>query len=519
MLSNSESLSAMAIAKPAKWIGKGFNIYGPYDLMSSVKTIQIFDARKAGTEPSDIGDLPEYCEYLEDPRVHYFEATGDSKESFQRRFSARASVDVTVGAFSGHTSAQFSETSTSSSRYFYACRAYMDQMGALVQSRFDAEYLSDEFKARLDELPVSWSEANLARFADFFDTFGAYFVSRVTLGNTLEYYVSLEQSSKLLEKDFKAKVEMEYDGLFVSGSASAEMRDKQKWSSYQENRRTSAVVKGGDRTKAAKIAKPSVDNFETFAATKKAFDEWVQSTTATPALIDFSLKGIWEVCGAKRNVVESAFREYGRHMRPLVIMQPECVKLNGFKPTPAGVYLNGWNVPASSQTTGETLAGYQVVVIDRKNPTKTGIVLNKLVQWSVSERGQIHAKQDALAAELKSSPYYNSDYFMLFVTFGQSSTSPSPSLATLLREVGGGLSLEAWATKSAAYPGTVDSNRLDLYALAGWFGAGSNNGVEIYGLRSGSDPKPAKLSVYFYFLGKDRPYALGIAERGLATSA
>jgi hypothetical protein len=236
-------------------------------------------------------------------------------------------------------------------------------------------------------------------------------------------------------------------------------------------------------------------------------------------LIDFSLKGIWEVCGAKRNVVESAFREYGRHMRPLVIMQPECVKLNGFKPTPAGVYLNGWNVPASSQTTGETLAGYQVVVIDRKNPTKTGIVLNKLVQWSVSERGQIHAKQDALAAELKSSPYYNSDYFMLFVTFGQSSTSPSPGLATLLREVGGGLSLEAWATKSAAYPGTVDSNRLDLYALAGWFGAGSNNGVEIYGLRSGSDPKPAKLSVYFYFLGKDRPYALGIAERGLATSA
>jgi hypothetical protein len=240
MLSNSESLSAMAIAKPAKWIGKGFNIYGPYDLMSSVKTIQIFDARKAGTEPSDIGDLPEYCEYLEDPRVHYFEATGDSKESFQRRFSARASVDVTVGAFSGHTSAQFSETSSSSSRYFYACRAYLDQMGALVQSRFDAEYLSDEFKARLDELPVSWTEANLARFADFFDTFGAY-------------YVSLEQSSKLLEKEFKAKVEMEYDGLFVSGSASAEMRDKQKWSSYQENRRTSAVVKGGDRTKAGRV--------------------------------------------------------------------------------------------------------------------------------------------------------------------------------------------------------------------------------------------------------------------------
>jgi hypothetical protein len=126
-------------------------------------------------------------------------------------------------------------------------------MGALVQSRFDAEYLSDEFKARLDELPVSWTEANLARFADFFDTFGAYFVSRVTLGNTLEYYVSLEQTSNLLEKEFKAKVEMEYDGLFVSGSASAEMRDKQKWSSYQENRRTSAVVKGGDRTKAGRV--------------------------------------------------------------------------------------------------------------------------------------------------------------------------------------------------------------------------------------------------------------------------
>jgi hypothetical protein len=60
---------------------------------------------------------------------------------------------------------------------------------------------------------------------------------------------------------------------------------------------------------------------------------------------------------------------------------------------------------------------------------------------------------------------------------------------------------------------------LDLYALAGWFGAGSNNGVEIYGVRGGRDPKPAKLSVYFYFLGKDRPYALGIAERGMVASA
>src|SRR3954447_24916505 len=194
MQASLDALSTLAIAKPAKWIGKGFNIYGAYDLMSSVKTVQIFDAKKADIEPSDIGDLPEYCEYLEDTRVHYFEATGDSKESFQRRFSARAGVDITVGAFSGHTSAQFSDSSSSSSRYFYACRAYLDQMGALVQSRFDAEYLSDEFKARLDELPVSWTEANLARFADFFDTFGAYFVSRVTLGNTLEYYVSLEQS-------------------------------------------------------------------------------------------------------------------------------------------------------------------------------------------------------------------------------------------------------------------------------------------------------------------------------------
>jgi hypothetical protein len=517
--SNSESLSALAIAKPAKWIGKGFNIYGAYDLMSSVKTIQVFDPKKADTELSDIGDLPEYCEYLEDPKVHYFEATGDSKESFQRRFSARASVDLTVGAFSGHTSAQFSETSSSSSRYFYACRAYLDQMGALVQTRFDAQYLGDEFKARLAELPTSWTEANLAQFADFFDTFGAYFVSRVTLGNTLEYYVSLEQSSKLLEKEFKAKVEMEYDGLFVSGSASAEMKDKQKWSSYQENRRTSAVVKGGDRIKAAKIAKPSVDNFETFAATKKAFDEWVQSTSASPALIDFSLKGVWEVCGAKRVVVESAFREYGRNMRPLVMLQPECVKIQSVRPTPAGLFLNGWSVPASSQTTGETQAGYQVLVLDRKNPTKSGIVLNKLVQWTVSERGDIHAKQDTLVADLKSSGYYSADYFMLFVTFGQSSTSPSPGLATLLREVGGGLSLDTWATKSKAYPGTVDSNRLDLYALAGWFGAGAGNGVEIYGTRGGLDPKPAKLSVYFYFLGKDRPYTLGIAERGMVTAA
>jgi hypothetical protein len=107
---------------------------------------------------------------------------------------------------------------------------------------------------------------------------------------------------------------------------------------------------------------------------------------------------------------------------------------------------------------------------------------------------------------------------MLFASFGTSSTRPSPSLATLLRECGGGNSLDDWATKDSGFPGTVDNSRLDLYALVGWFGSGAGNGVEIYGTRNFKDPKPGKLSVYFYFLGKDKPYALGRAERSLAES-
>src|SRR5262249_34443219 len=149
-------------AKPAKWIGMGFNIYGAYDLMSSVKPISILDARKADTEETEIGEIPDYCDYLEDPKVYYFEASGETRESFQRKFSSRANVDLTVGAFSGHMSAYFSETSSAATRYFYACRAYMNQMGAIAQTRFDEQYLSDQFLKRVAALPSKYADSNLS---------------------------------------------------------------------------------------------------------------------------------------------------------------------------------------------------------------------------------------------------------------------------------------------------------------------------------------------------------------------
>jgi hypothetical protein len=92
-----------------------------------------------------------------------------------------------VGAFSGHVEAAYGQQVAESSQYSFANMSFREALGILViEGLAERQYLTDEFTAALKALPDKADQSNLDRFAEFFQDFGAYFVSKILVGATLE---------------------------------------------------------------------------------------------------------------------------------------------------------------------------------------------------------------------------------------------------------------------------------------------------------------------------------------------
>ena len=341
-------IATTVTSSAVSWMSAGFNIYGAYDLAGSTSQRQIFDPRKAPTSPEEtpFGKLPAYLSYRPIKQSDFFYASGDGRDAFQSAFAARASVDVSVGAFAGHVEASYGKQIAESSQYSFTNISFRDMLGNLVLSGLgDTTYLSDEFTAAVRALPDRVAPENLDRFADFFQTFGAYFVSQITVGATLEYYVAVNQSTSQTAVEISAKAEAEYKALFVSGKASAEMSSDQRWQTYRQNKTAAIRIRGGGDRERALLNQVDPKTLDSMTpGTVANYQNWLKSIADNPAVMDFRLTGIWEVCGTKRKTVEDAFREYGRMMRPLLHVETRTVVMGGDTYTPA-VFLGGTLVP------------------------------------------------------------------------------------------------------------------------------------------------------------------------------
>lgn len=504
-------LTVSAQSEILSWMNAGFNIYGAYDIGSALNAV-IFDATKAPLKDNvtPVGRLPKYLDYRPQGESKLSVVSADSRESYQDQLAAKASVEVGYGAFSGHLEASFDSSVAQSANNSYSTISFQNIFGHVVQTDFSEAYLADAFLQRLRALPNKTSPETLPAFSDFFKEFGAYFISSITLGASLDYSVAISKSSRIEIQKVAAKAEAEYNGLFVSGKVSAEMTSEKEWQTFREERRTSLRVRGGADEERAMLNRVNPKSFDSYVpATKQNFDDWQATTPLNPTVMGFKLTGIWEACGSKRQLVEDAFREYGKMMRPLLHVSTSQAD----KKAPA-IFLGG--MEAQNRMDPRHI-GWRVVAIDRRDPSLRGIRFDKVFSLDASEFMVGYRNlYSNMSREL--APYRSNEYFLIFSTYGMiDGLVPTPEMQNLMREAGAGEMLDAW-TKLTPAPGTTYIRNRINYTLVGSPGIGPGSGAEVSNISSLADPgKTSTLEMYFYSLGSGRPYVLGSVLRKLAT--
>ncbi|HEY0733733.1 MAG TPA: MAC/perforin domain-containing protein [Herpetosiphonaceae bacterium] len=479
----------------ANYVGQGFDIYGAYNITTS-RTQALFDPEKAGTHQFDfLGKtyaLPSYIDGTVNTESRYLEETVHTRDEFQNVIASHAKVHGSYGAFSGHMEAAYGHQFTRSSEYDYSFWSFFARL-ATLSIKVDTKYLTDYFAQRISGLPRTVNDSNLIEFEDFFNDFGAYFVSEVHLGGELDYYVSVSKESSLSKTTISSMVNIEHRGLFVSGGISADIKKSQDWQSYSSSRQVRIVATGGDPAVLTQLV--GLNPNDPSAASVVAFNQWANTMEHYPAFADFHLRGIWELCGDRRAVVEQAFHVYGPKMRPRLNVEvstnsvPLIVLGNQIKPPQPPNY----NL------------GYQMVILDRTNITPEGVVLDKYYVPD-APHGYDNIKQmyNRMYADIVQGGYNKINYVLILASFGMIwKGQPTSEFYGLLRTAGGGSKLLQWMNEGISMYGNT------TYILVGIFGLGPDTGVESLTYTVEDVPLNDELQVFFYGQRGTDLYTLG----------
>jgi len=487
----------------ANFVGEGFDIFGKYDVVSSAIT-PLLDPSKASYTTFTFLDreyvVPSYVLPAEDTQAYYNEFAGETRDSFQNSLSQHAQVQGSYGAFSGQMEQSYSKQFASNSEYFYAYRNFYAQL-ALLQLIPESleEYLTGYFQERVSQLPTTVTLQNMQQFADFFDDFGIYFTSEITLGGSLEYYVAVSRNSQMSTAEISGKVKIDYNAVFWSAGVSAEVKSTQSWQRYSSNRSVNVMAKGGDPALLAQLA--SVDPDHPSGESVAVYNQWLETLNTNPAITNFKVKGIWELCGDKREVVEDAFHTYGSAMRPRMVI--EASSESGNVPI---VTLGGDIRPPDAPQFSQ---GYQMIVIDRTNPSPAGIRLNKYYSFSLDYPFYQNATRmyDQMLADLKARNFDNVRHCVVLASFGFNRNAPPPStFYGFLRAAGGGQQLQGWVER--ADPGSTFTLPA-VYSFTGVPNLGTDNGLEVFADNFTGQSILRTLEVLFYRQRGSSLYSLG----------
>lgn len=330
-------------------LGHGLNPFG--DLKTAVGVI--FDTQ--GTEQAVvIDDVTYYC----GDAIRAFKDTSgnDSETSFMTREEYQAGMKVSIGvegkygAFSGRFSATFG----------YDYDTLLENAGALKTSAITLWTLrleqnkrkpTADFVAAVDGLPAQF-RGNEARYYHFFQTYGGFVVTEVTVGGSLEYALLVQTSHVESSSALKDQVGAEYGSMF-KGSASHEQFEKIKKSSEYSQRRLSTM--GGDPTLFTGVDLRDPKDWSS------TVQKWAQSIAKSPKVVLLKVEPINAFVGdAKNDEVAKALDKY---------LQGSAMVEASWAGSTFSVSGDRVNDPA----TGENASGptLRVMILDRKSLQKT----------------------------------------------------------------------------------------------------------------------------------------------------
>ena len=490
--------SPTQIFDQATYIGQSVDIFKQYQLPDALLGSMPIELNGVPTRPfvflGHEVQLPVFVNGIQATEEFARSDCVESREEFQNSIAAQAEVHAGIGAFSGQMSVSYGKEFSSTSQYFFAYQMVSVRLGILQIELGDvASYLSSSYLADLRALPDWPDPKDLEPFVNFFNQWGLYYVKQLSLGGSLDYYVAVNKSSSLSTTSISESMKVEYKALFASGGASESITSKESWKTYSSNRSVSIRARGGDYTYLSALINADPEKASDGKAVD-AYNQWNKSVASEPIVCDFKVGHIWELTTEKREVLKEAFDLMQHGMRPRLVIETNST--NNTLPT---ITLGKPLVPIDPP---EWPQGYQVVVLDRENPTATGVKWNRYYSTWFEEGNYapIAAMYNQIQWDLEALGLDNTRHVLVMVSFGMSfaAAPQSRDIYPLLRSAGGGPWLQYWSNhcdpaSSIFYWGAS-------YVLAGVFGFGPNTGVEAF-VGSWEHPtwyNPIVQEVFFY---------------------
>ena len=295
----------------ANALGYGFNILGEYD--TSSLTSQLFvhknqDADQYTFPPTGITyKVPDNISVIEYTKPSGGAQVFNTREQFQNYFAAKAGLSGSYGGFKGEFNAAYSNTLNTDVDYYYGMYTAEYTGWKLIQKNQSAEWLSSDFiqDPLVKNLPAKYTPENQEQFFNLFRKYGTHFVSQVTAGGSMDYFVAVEKTHTYSEQQISADISLEYKAVFVSAKAEAETEWKQLGEKWAENRKVNVAAVGGDNS-VLNALDPGYGDSES-----GIFKLWSDAVMKNPAVVQFELRPLGLLFnGDTANAVHEALEAY-----------------------------------------------------------------------------------------------------------------------------------------------------------------------------------------------------------------
>ena len=496
------------------FVGQGFNIFGPRDLTDGLIT-PLLDFTDADTYTFTlIGKeylVPTGIEAIQNTQGYAESGVFLSREGFQNNIAAHLGVSVSAGAFSGEMQADYSGEFSANSQYMYAY-TILHYPVAVLQLLDALPYIKGDFAERVLQLPDQVTNDNLSIFSRFFEDYGVYYTDKIVLGGSVELYIAISESDTLSKQSVEALFQAQYEALFETGSLDANTKASVAWQNYSKNASNHTVIKANGGTLTAIQQVQDIDPWNPSTSTLSMLQNWSSTVEAHPSVTDFSLKGIWQLCGTKSTAVYEAWQRYASVLRPRLDIQTlSQVSYSAPHPAPPVITLGRQLLPVDAPTSP---MGYQVVVLDNKNlTTPQGVLLNRYygIPTNMYPVEGYQNMYNEIAQDLRAFP---AGSVLILASYGLEADcgiTPDLSIHGLLLAAGAGPQLKQFESNpdigsQGPYWVTNPAN----YILVGIIDNGPNTGIELLATqKQNASTVNANLTVNFYRSSFDSIYTLG----------
>ncbi|MFD1674179.1 MAC/perforin domain-containing protein [Alicyclobacillus fodiniaquatilis] len=516
-MERTSSLESTPILSQSFAVGQGFNIYGTLDISGLLRPL--FDFSKAPKETfTFLGKdylVPQPIIAVENTQGYVHEGTYESRENLQNSLAVNAGVEASYGAFSGEIRSDYSGEFTQNSQYVYSYKTSYNQL-AFLELNDTSDYLNDDFKHAVAQLPDEVTPNNTQIFFQFFTKYGVYYTQKIVLGGSLKFLSSIEKKEELSQQKLDFLFNAQYEGLFSSGKIDSKVSVSQDWQTFSQNSRQSVIAQGGTAEAVAafqqmNLANPSND-------TVSAYKQWAASLQTDPAIVDFQLAGIWQLCGDKEQAVLDAWQAFGQVMHPRLTIYTASNIISWpyvDSPVTPTITLGEQLVPNEPAATA---CGYQVIVLDSAKLSDTSAVLfNRYYTLpKVQSWGQVYPNMyNEMLTDLKNNNLVKNGNVLVLASFGMDNDMPpTNAMFGFLESAGAGETVADWINNCD--PGSQVGNNYSwvsfpvVYVLVGMFNSGPGTGVEFFGNAHGDSQINANLEVFFYRESYNGKYTIGL---------